>query len=519
MDTGNQSFLKQLGVLWARIGPGQQMIVVSLALILIVAFAIWIGVARQPDWALLYGGLEPTDAGQIIGELQGQEVPYKLKDSGKSILVPADRVDELRISLATGGFTPSGATGYELLDRTQLGLSDFLQRTNRSRAIEGELARTLMSLQEVRSARVHLTLPEPTPFIAEQAEPAASVVLLLSPPGATLDRAKVAAVRTLVAGAIGTRNFDNITIIDQNMNLLTGPQETQPGALLPSQEEARRNYELQRGADIRMLLERAFGIGKVAVSFSCIMNFDQVQSESLQYEPIQGTEHGVLVSEEGTETSSSGQNTTGGVPGTESNIPSYPAATGQPTESNSATETKNYEVSSTHETRVMAPGTLTSQSVSVLIDSTGRDANTLASDKTEAEKLVAAAAGINTTTGDVVTVSFRQFDTSLQQDLAQGQKSIFSSAMWQTAIRWIIVALAFGVLIWVISHFMKPLEGSFVGVPAMATATREVDLPPVELPMTDPAALEQLRIREEIERLIREDPSAAAKVVKTWLQE
>jgi flagellar M-ring protein FliF len=325
MEKENQSFISQFNALWGRLNSSERLVLSASVLIILVALVVWISVARYPSYALLYGNLDPTDAGEVISQLQTRNIEYKIKDGGKSILVPDENVDELRISLAADGFSPSGIEGYAILADSPLGLSDFLQRARYDQAIEEELSRTLMSLDEVSAARVHLNIPEPTPFISEQVEPSASVVLGLKP-GVTLARDRIAAVRTFVAGAIGTLDGDQVTIIDQNMNLLTGPESSDAAGLLPSQEEARRNYELQRAADIRRVLEPAYGLGKVAVSFTCEMDFDEVQTESLTYDPISGTEHGVLLSEEMTEDSVSGDgyNTSTGVPGTTSNIPSYP---------------------------------------------------------------------------------------------------------------------------------------------------------------------------------------------------
>ncbi len=519
METGSPSFIAQLGNLWSRLNSSERLIVVASALILVVALAVWISVTRQPAQALLYGNLDASDAGQIVAELQSRGVPYTVRDGGASVHVPADKVDELRISLASEGFTPTGTTGYEILDQSPLGMSDFLQRQNRTRAIEGELARTLMSLDEVSAARVHLTLPEPTPFIAEQAEPIASVVLRINPPGATLSRDRIAAVRTFVAGAIGSLDADNVTLIDQNMNLLTGPSTSQPGALLPTQEEARRNYEMQRAADIRTLLERPYGVGNVAVSFSCEMDFDQVSTESLEYEPVSGTDHGVLLSEERTEDSMEGEGYAPpvGVPGTESNIPSYVGASGQPFESESSTETKNYEISSTHEVRTQAPGTVKRCSVGVVINSAEMGEPPPAGEKAEIENLVAAAGLLNLEGGDTLTVAFRPFDTSLEEELAAQEAKINAAAIRDLVIR---TAIAFVVLwiFWIVlRNFLKPLEKTML-IPD-SREKEEEELPPVELPAVDEATRERLRIREEIEKLIKEDPAAASKVIKTWLKE
>ncbi|MFH1675693.1 MAG: flagellar basal-body MS-ring/collar protein FliF [bacterium] len=520
MENKSPNFLGQLGTLWSKMNASERLIVGASAIILVFAITIWIGVTRQPAYALLYGGLEPTDAGKIIGELQGKNVPYKIRDNGKSIHVPVDEVDELRITLASGGFSPTGTTGYELFDKTTIGWSDFIQQTRRTQAIEGELSRTLMSLDEVSAARVHLTLPEPTPFIREKTEPMASVVLQLSPPGTALSRENIAAVRTFVAGAIGSLKPDNVTIIDQNMNLLTGPVLNESSGLLPTQEEMRRNYEMERAAAIRALLERPYGLGKVAVSFSCEMDFDQVQTESLTYEPVAGTDHGVVVSEESTESSSKGEGTAApvGVPGTESNIPSYPGASSQPFETEDSSLTKNFEVSSEHEVRTQAPGTIKSCSVSVLIDSKDRTEEEIGPNEiSEVETLVASSAMIDKTRGDTITVSFKPFDTSLNEELATQKASIISRDNLKLGINYGIAIAALIIFFVVLRNFLKPIENGFIfkGVHVEGDEERSG----VDLPTGDPEMLEKLRMREEIEKMIRNDPVGAARVIKTWLKE
>jgi len=459
MEKENQSFISQFNTLWGRLNSSERLILSASVLIILVALVVWISVARYPSYALLYGNLDPTDAGEVISQLQTSNIEYKIKDGGKSILVPADNVDELRISLAADGFTPSGIQGYAILADSPLGLSDFLQRARYDQAIEEELARTLMSLDEVSAARVHLNMPEPTPFISEQVEPSASVVLGLRP-GVTLANDRIAAVRTFVAGAIGTMDGDQVTIIDQNMNLLTGPESSDAAGLLPSQEEARRNYELQRSADIRRVLEPAYGLGKVAVSFTCEMDFDEVQTESLTYDPISGTEHGVLISEEMTEDSVSGDgyNTSTGIPGTTSNIPSYPGVSGTPFQSDSSTTTKNYETSSTHEMRTQAPGTLKNCSVSVVIDKGGRDSSTIGSTEiSEVQDIVAGAAGLDLAAGDSITVAFRDFDTSLQDDLAK-VPGMTPGEIMNLVVRFAIAFIVLFVFWTILKSFLKPLD-------------------------------------------------------------
>ncbi len=517
MESESQSFPQQLVQLWTKLNASEKLIIISSVLILVIAMVIWISVTRQPATALLYGNLEPSDAGNVVSQLQSKNIQYQIKDGGSSIHVPADKVNELRIALAADGFTPTGTTGYEILEVSPFGMSDRLQRTRTTQALEGELARTLMSLREVSAARVHLTLPQQTPFISERTESVASVVLNIIPPGATLSRENIGAVRTFVAGAIST-GPDNVTIIDQNMNLLTGPSLSETGGLMPSQEEARRSYEIQRAADIRSILEPVYGFGKVAVSFSCEMDFDQVQSESVTYEPLSGSDHGILVSEERTEDSTSGEGYTApvGIPGTESNVPSYIGTTGQPYKSDSASETKNYEVSTTHETRVQSPGTIRNCSVGVVIDSgeiSEEDRGT--GEITEVRELVAAAAGLDTVRGDIISVAFRPFDTSLAEEMAAQKAELNSQAIWGTVGQIAIALVVIFIFFIVLKQFFKPMTGTLV----LAGATEAGEIAEIELPEADPETIEKLRIREEIERLIKEDPESASKVIKTWLKE
>ena len=517
MEKENQSFISQFNTLWGRLNSSERLVLAASALIILVALVVWISVSRYPNYALLYGNLDPSDAGEVISELQSRDVEYKLKDGGKSILVPAESVDEVRISLAADGFTPSGVEGYAILADSPLGLSDFLQRARYDQAIEEELSRTLMSLEEVTAARVHLNIPEPTPFISEQIEPSASVVIGLRP-GTTLPRDRIAAVRTFVAGAIGTLDGDQVTIIDQNMNLLTGPASSDSAGLLPSQEEARRNYELQRAADIRRVLEPAYGYGKVAVSFTCEMDFDEVQTESLTYDPISGTDHGPLISEELSEESTSGEgwNSSTGVPGTTSNIPSYPGVSGAPFESDSSSIIKNYETSSTHEIRTQAPGTIKYCTVSVVIDKGGRDATEIgATETSEVQDLVTTAAGLDLSTGDSITVAFRDFDTSLQDDLAR-VPAMTTSEIINLVIRFVVAFFVLLVFWTILRSFLKPLDKTIM---LTGASENEIEDYEVELPDADPATLERLKIREEIEKMIKEDPAAASKVIKTWLKE
>jgi flagellar M-ring protein FliF len=214
--------------------------------------------------------------------------------------------------------------------------------------------------------------------------------------------------------------------------------------------------------------------------------------------------------------SGDGYNTSTGVPGTTSNIPSYPGASGTPFESDSSTITKNYETSSTHEMRTQAPGTLKSCSVSVVIDKGGRDMSTIGSTEiSEVQDIVAGAAGLDLATGDSITVAFREFDTSLQDDLAK-VPGMTSGEIMNLVIRFLIAFLVLLIFWTILKSFLKPLDKT---VMMTGASHEEIDDYEVDLPDADPATLEKLKIREEIEKMIKEDPASASKVIKTWLKE
>ncbi|HKU00112.1 MAG TPA: flagellar basal-body MS-ring/collar protein FliF, partial [Paraburkholderia sp.] len=215
-------FAQRLGSLSSlgkvRGNPRAPLIVAVAVLVAVVAgLILW---SRAPDYKVLYSNLSDRDGGAIITALQAANVPYKLSDGGGAILVPSDQVGEMRLRLAQQGLPKSGSVGFELMDNQKFGISQFAEQVNYQRALEGELEQTIQSIQSVKSARVHLAIPKPSVFVREREAPTASVLVNMYP-GRVLDDGQVAAITHMVAAAVPNLPVRNVTVVDQDGNLLT----------------------------------------------------------------------------------------------------------------------------------------------------------------------------------------------------------------------------------------------------------------------------------------------------------
>lgn len=216
-----------------RANPKVILIVSSAAAIsLIIALLFW---AKSPDFRVLYSNISDQDGGAVVAELAQMNIPYRFDNSDGAILVPENKVHEVRLKLAQLGLPKGSEIGFELLDQEKFGISQFSEQVNFQRALEGELARTIETLGPVRTARVHLAIPKPSMFVSKQKQPSASVALNLTS-GRSLDSGQVSAISYLLSSAVSGLNADNVTIVDQRGHLLTqkgGRHYRPPGLNIP----------------------------------------------------------------------------------------------------------------------------------------------------------------------------------------------------------------------------------------------------------------------------------------------
>lgn len=402
-----------LSRLWKEMSPPQR-VVVTAFVALAVAVVILVGtLASKPRMSVLFSGLEREDAGAIVQKLTEQKVPYRLSADGTTIEVPANKVYDLRLQMATQGLPQGGSVGFELFDKSNFGMTEFTERLNYQRAIQGELTRTICQLAPVVSARVHLAIPEDKLYESEQQPPTASVVLKLRR-GMPLSDDQVGGIVHLVASAVEGLKPSNVTVIDSEGNVLSEAVLGSSGGqmLSSNQTKIKRQYEAELAQNLQSMLARIVGPDKCVVRVSADMSFDQKQTKSESYEPAPVSEataqpgptrspHGVLVAQETrSETYSGSVIPPGGVPvGTR-------GRGGVGGDNYTRTETTSeYQVTKKVEEIVSAPGQIRRLSVAVLVDDKVQPSDTAI------REAVSAAAGIDPARGDQITVQRMAFDT------------------------------------------------------------------------------------------------------------
>ena len=315
--------------------------------------------------ALLYADLDPREAGQVVELLERQHVVHQLAGGGGQIMVPSEQVPRLRLLLAKEGLPTGGSVGYEIFDRSDgLTASQFQQALNQSRALEGELARTIRGLAGVRSVRVHLVLPRREPFARERQEAQASVVLTMVGP-ARMDAEGVQAILNLVAAAVPGLRAQNIAVIDSRGNVLArAGSPTGPGGGAQSADELRRATELRVARAVEEMLERSLGPGRVRAEASVELDFDQVRETQERFDP-----DGQVVRSSQTVNGNSRSTEAQQTVTVQNNLPNADAGReGAGSSEQKQEETTNYEISKTVRTIVREQPQIRRLSLAVLVD-------------------------------------------------------------------------------------------------------------------------------------------------------
>lgn len=382
-------------------------------------FAFIIIQARTVDYQLLYGNLAETDASAVIEWLKGQNVPYQLKNNGHNILIPAKNVYETRLSLAAQGLPQGGGVGFEIFDKQSFALTDFVQKINYSRALQGELARTIATLGPVESARVHLALPEKRLFRDQQQPATASVILKLAP-GKRLSEGQIEGIVHLVSSSIEGLEPGKVTIIDQNGNVLSRiGDKSSRGNLSPDMLEYQSLVEQRLENRAQALLDKSLGARNAMVRVSATLDFAQTEKTEETFDPEEPVIRSEQVNEEKT-----GSEISGGIPGVQSNLEGNTNQTaGASPPSSRSQRTTNYEISKVVAKTVNPVGTISKISVSVLVADKmvpGKDKEPPTSEPRSAEELkavetlIASALGIDSARGDKIEVTSMPFLESIE---------------------------------------------------------------------------------------------------------
>jgi flagellar M-ring protein FliF len=326
----------------------------------------------QPPMALLFSGVDPRDSAEIVAKLDSLKVPYQLQGDGTTIMVPQDRALKLRMELAGEGLPAGGSVGYEIFDKQDtLGATSFMQNVNLVRALEGELARTIRSLDVIDQARVHLVIPKRELFARENREPTASIVV--RPRGGQISRAQVQAIQNLVASAVDGMTPMHVSVIDDKGQLLAGGNQNETdgdAANQASMEERQISFETRLREQVEEIVTSVVGYGKARVQVSADLDFNRVTRESVTFDPdsqvVRSTQTRESTERDVDTKQSQGVTVANGLPD---------AATGSPGTGNqsqqskdSTDETVNYEISTEKKTEVLEGGRVNKLSVAVVVD-------------------------------------------------------------------------------------------------------------------------------------------------------
>ena len=443
-----------------------------------VLVAVMLRMGQAPD-ALLYSNLDLREAGEITASLEQAGIKYSTRGDGSTIMVNRDEVGTARILVAGKGLVTSGSVGYELFDnQSVLGQPEFQQQLNEQRALQGELARTIMSMRGITAARVHITMPRREMFTSAAGEPTAAVLVGLG--GRDLTGDQVRAIRNLVASSVPNLKPDRVTVADQNNRTLAAGGED--GFTSASAEEAKGNTEAQLQARIKDIVEGVVGVGAARVQVTADIDHSRSTTQEQKFDP-----DGQVVRSTTTNGSQSSDTTAqpdGGVTAT-NNIPggAAPDATQAGSRSAENAETTNYEISNTTTTTTKEPGEVKKLAVAVAVDGKWTPAKDGKGEATYAPRsaeeiaqiksLVAAAAGIDETRGDkieVINVRFNR-DAGVAGGL-DGASSMFDFSK-DDIMRGVelLVLLITGVLL--IFFVLRPLLKTATGgtnLPALAGA-------------------------------------------------
>ncbi len=356
-----------------NLGP-KRLTIIGGVMVCVIGFFVWVfAEMAKPNYALLYGDLDTADSAQMISYLETAGVPHELRHGGGFIYVPSDQVLRTRMALAEQGLPSGGSVGYEIFDNSDaLGTTNFSQNINLVRALEGELARTIRSINSVKSARVHLVLPKRELFTRDRQEPSASVLLQVR--GANrLSPGQVAAIQRLVASAIPDLNPRRVSIVDDAGTLLTADSEDGDATALASSQadDRRRRFETSLARTVEQLLARTVGAGKVRTEVFADMDFDRINTSEEIFDP----DGQVVRSTQAVEQSGTNREGTGGLPvSVGTNLPDpdlgYSESGGSSASENRTEETVNYEISKKVINHVRETGEVKRLSVAVLVDGT-----------------------------------------------------------------------------------------------------------------------------------------------------
>ncbi len=506
---------------------------------LIAASFMW---TQQPDYRVLFANVSDKDGGAIVAQLSQMNIAHKYSEGGGAIMVPSDKVHEVRLRLASQGLPKGGSVGFELMDGQKFGATQFQEHVNYQRGLEGELAKSIQSLASVQTARVHLAMPKQSVFLREQQKPSASVIVNLHA-GRSLDRAQVAGIVHLVSSSVADMPIKSVAVLDQGGTLLSQSTDANmAGSLDPAQLGYAREIEDGYARRILDLVEPIVGRGNVRAQVTSDIDFNVVESTAELFSPNQGAEAKTIIRSQSTaETVGAAGASVGGVPGAMSNQPvptptaplvnpAVPAAAVAPAigPNGRREATTNYEVDKTIRRIKNQTGTIKKLSTAVVVnhrkttDDTGKDTFAPLSEVEVAQiqSLVKETVGFNKDRGDSVNVVNAPF--SVEPPLAaaaaapwwqeEGIKGLAKDIGKAAVLMFGILFIVFGVVRPAMKHISEsrppPEMMMTMHQPTLALAGD------IEVRSAPPPRVDRM---EPIREMAKNDPALVANVVRQWV--
>ncbi|WP_228768287.1 flagellar basal-body MS-ring/collar protein FliF [Limnohabitans sp. DM1] len=538
---------------FTRLEPAQRFRMLSAIFLVMALFVGGYLLSRQVDWKILYVNLSDKDGGSVIAQLSQMNIAYKHSEGG-AILVPADKVHEIRLRLATQGLPKGSGVGYELMDTSRFGMTQFQERLTFQRGLEGELTRSIQSLGSVQGARVHLAMPQQNGFFREQQKPSASVLLSLHS-GKFLDRSQIAGVVHLVASSVPELDPKSVSVVDDSGNLLSAPGGA-AGGPETQQIQYTRQVEIDLAHRIEDILAPLVGRQNVKAQVSVDIDFSQVEYTSESHQP--NTNGGVIRSQQLIENNNIANASVSGVPGASSNQAVAPstmplnatasnvngvARPNSQSSNGTRNSVTNYEIDRTVKTVKSATGALTRVSAAVVLNDKFKVLSTVsdAADAPAAKPLspeqmdqfsavVKEAIGFKADRGDSVklisgTFNVEKFDAVEIPWWKQTEiHTMIKNMVWLIGV----VVAAFAVFM-VLRPMLRGLRMTTHAVEPLLDAVvadlpqRPVVEPVIALPSNVPPALAIQSMAsdqrlQDVRKLAKENPAAVADIVKSWIQ-
>jgi flagellar M-ring protein FliF len=531
------------------------MVSIAAFIALLVASTTWL---KHADYRVLFSNISERDGGSIITALEQLNVPYRFSDSGGAVLVPGDRVHEVRLRLASQGLPKGGAVGFELMENQKFGISQFAEQVNYQRGLEGELARTIQSIAAVQTARVHLAIPKPTVFVREELKPSASVLLYLYP-GRTLEPSQVAGIQNLVAASVPQLPVSNVTLLDQSGAMLSQlKSKLMEAGLDPTQIKYVQELEASVIRRIEGILTPIVGPGNARVQVAADVDFSQTEQTAETHRPNTTPPEISIRSQQTSETASATPSAQG-VPGALSNQPPAPAtapltqpavagagaaaappgppvpgqlnaagvqaainSVGQPINTRKDS-TINYEVDKTIRHTKQSVGVVKRLSAAVVVNHRKEAGKTTSKPLSDIEikqinDLVKEAMGFSKDRGDTISVANAPFtivdknDTGIPLWKDPEILSIIKDLVKYGAVAGIIAYLLLGVARPMLKSMLDSLpkvSPKHLGSNLNIVADDEEDLGP------SPAATLEKKI-EQARDVAQQDPKIVANIIKDW---